>query len=60
MLCLVDNKEYICTAKELETQEGLEIDEDKIKCDDVLLWYHKGSAYEAAILDIHGECASQH
>ena len=48
----MDNKKYTCTAKELE------ISEDKVERDDFLLWYYKGSAYEAAVLDIHGECVS--
>ena len=54
VLCLEDYKEYFCNAKQLETLDGLEIDESKVKCSDVVLWYHRGAAYEASILGIHG------
>ena len=54
VLCLEDYKEYFCTAKNLETVNGLEIDEDMVKRDDVVLWYHRGAAYEARIVEVHG------
>jgi hypothetical protein len=54
VLCLEDYKEYFCTVKNLETVDGLEINEDMVERDDVVLWYHRGTAYEARILEVHG------
>lgn len=54
VLCVEDHKEYFCTSKNLETEDGLEIDELAVKRNDVVLWYFRGTAYEARVLEVHG------
>ena len=52
-LCLEDNKEYISTAKDMETVEGLEIGEE-MNVGDYVVWQYRGAPYKAQILAIHG------
>lgn len=54
LLCLEDNKEYISTAKDMETVEGLEIGGEEMNVGDYVIWQYRGAPYKAQVLAIHG------
>ena len=54
LLCLEDNKEYISSAKDMETVDGLEVRGEEMEVRDCVIWHYRGAPYKAHILAIHG------
>lgn len=54
LLCLEDHKEYLSTAKNMETVDGLEVAEEELRTGDVVVWQYRGAPYKAEIQAVHG------
>ena len=55
LLCLEDNKRYSSTIQSLETDDGLEVNEDEVEIGSTVIWSYRGAPYKAKVLSIHGK-----
>ena len=53
MLCLEDNKPYLCSAAKLEAEDGLGLNAADILPRKIVVWhYYRGAPYKAEIYSV--------
>ncbi len=57
VLCIEDNKTYLCPVVKLESDDGLGLSSSDIVTGTMVIWKHRGTPYEAEILSVYGKIA---
>ena len=54
ILCLEDNKEYTCSVRNLEREDGFGISDKDLTPGNQLIWHYRGTPYEAEVIKVQG------
>lgn len=55
LLCIEDNKSYLCPVNKLESDDGLGLRSSDIVAGKIVIWKYRGTPYEAEILSVHSK-----